>query len=123
MVNYASFKGLATDLISQNGREVIFVALGTQTGEDWNPQFGPDVETTVTAVVTKFKTAEIDGTIIRKQDKKMLIDAVDYQTIVDAGGGLEQQRVKDGDQEYSIVDFEEIKPGPLGIMYKVQCRL
>ena len=123
MVDYNSAKTTATRLLSENGRAVTIISNGPNTGTAWNPEYGAAVQTPVTAVVTKYKTNEIDGTIIRKEDKKMLIDADDIQAAIDAGGPIETQKIKDGDTEYSIIDVEEIKPGPVSILSKVQCRV
>lgn len=123
MVDYNAAKATATRLLSENGRTVQIIAAGTATGPAYDPTPGADIITEVTAVVTGFSTIEIDGTIIRALDKKMLIDADDIQEAIDAGGPIEAQKIKDGDITYSIVNVDQIKPGPVDIMHKVQCRV
>lgn len=123
MVNYDSAKATAIRLLRQNGRSIQIIATGTNTGTDYNPVYGPDIITEAKAVFTMFSTNEIDGTIIEKSDKKVLIDSDYLQAAIEAGGPLIAQKIKDGDVEYSIINVDEIKPGPLSIMSKLQCRV
>lgn len=110
--NYSGLQSTATRLISKFGRDFTLRTL-QKSGPSYNPVI-VNSDVTVKGVFTKFKAGEIDGTLIQSSDKMVIIDS---SVIPDV-----EQRIVDGSNEYSIVDVDEIKPGEIGMIYKVQAR-
>lgn len=112
-INYAKARASSIKGVSENGRNVVLRSF-TTSGDDWNPVQVP-VDTTVKALQSRFDAKEIDGTLIRTDDKLFLI----------AGGadiGL-AKRLIDGGVDYEVVNVREVKPGAVSILWKVQVRL
>ena len=72
-------------------------------------------DTTVKALVTAYSQREIDGTIILRGDKKILIAA-------NAASPEHNDIIVDGANEYKIINVDTLKPGDTPIMYTVQVR-
>lgn len=105
--------GLAAELIAENGRTMQLVMVA-RSGAAWDPV---QSETTVDVVgmSTMLNYDEVDGDLIRRDDKIILLDS--------STPPLVTHRLRDGDRDYSIVNVREIKPGETTILYKVQARL
>ena len=83
------------------------------SGDPWNPTQTTQ-DTTVVGVVTIYKTGEIDGTLIQRGDRKILLAAEVAPTPAD--------RIVDGGIEFAVVDVVTIAPGPEVVLFKVQAR-
>lgn len=112
-VNYPSLQATANRLITQNGRAVA-VRRTISAGPDWDPiQTTEDAPTS--AVQTKFDRTDTEaGWLIESNDVAYLLPATSAPTTAD--------RIVDG-LELRIVAVRQIRPGPLGMMWKVQARL
>lgn len=112
-IDYNKALASAKRLIRENGRDVT-VRTFTASGDEWNPVQVPN-DVVVKAVQTQFKAEEIDGTLIRTDDKLFLI-----------AGGADislAKRLIDGGIDYEVVNVREVKPGAVSILWKVQVRL
>jgi hypothetical protein len=71
-------------------------------------------EVSCKGIVTNFKINEVDGTIVLRTDKKIILDA----------DALPEQNDKiiDGTDEYTIVNVDSLEPGNTTLLYKVQAR-
>ena len=114
MTLYDNFIILAERLIREKGREITLInrQIGgydpiTNTIND-----GSDTTRTVRAVFTEYGAKEIDGQIIQRGDKRCLI----------AGEVNASEVVRDGDNDYTIVNIEQVMPGEELIISKVQVR-
>ncbi len=106
------FAALATRMIDKHGRNASLVSM-TETGDAWNP-VQAEVLAPVVIVQTQFSAMEVDGDLVRSSDKRYLMDSSVVPT--------SDMRLRDG-VDYSIMNVDEIKPGTLGVLYKVQARL
>lgn len=110
----------ALRMIYKYGRNVEIISQGT--GGEYDPstgQFTPaePKKTNIKAVFVDYETKEIDGTNVLRTDKKVLI----------AAASLEEKpstttKIKDGSEEYSVIDVNIIQPGNTKILYEVQAR-
>lgn len=100
-------------MINKYGRTSYLVSV-TKSGVDYDPVI---TETLISckALQSIFTTNEIDGTLVKADDKKFLI-AGNVNITTD-------MLLKDGDKKYSIVRIMEVKPGDTLILSKVQARL
>lgn len=100
-----------TFLVTEDDRLLILEA--GQSG-----QGGPKTTTQLSlyAVITDFNQNEIDGSLIRRSDKKALI----------AGTAIDKPDTFDelitASARYKIINVEEITPGQKSVLYKLQLR-
>ncbi|MCP5006168.1 MAG: hypothetical protein GY941_19840 [Planctomycetes bacterium] len=103
----------ATRLIAKHGRVIIIRVKTEDDPNDWQTT-STSVDHSVIGVQTQFKTADIDGEMIRSKDKRFLIDGVveinESMTLIEDG------------LEYDIINAELVQPGTRSILYKVQAR-
>ena len=112
---HESFVRLATRLIKKNGRPLSLIEHSSLTGsEAWDPGSNIESEKSVIGVQIKFKAEELNGELKLKTEKVFLIDTAT------AGAITLDMRIKDeNDVSYSILHFDEVKPGETSILYKV----
>ncbi|MCF0055517.1 hypothetical protein [Dyadobacter sp. CY356] len=116
---YSEMADMAKEAIAENGRPVI---LRRNTEGSYNPATDTftgtgNVDENPSALFTEYKQAEIDGTVIIRGDKKVLLaDAAltappEYNDII-----------VDGSDEYKVINIFTVKPGDTSIIYKLQVR-
>lgn len=115
MSKYSGMANTATKMINTSGRNILIkrVVAGTFNPLTNSIAGATSSETTVKAVVTKYKYHEIDGQVIKASDKKILLSA---GTDIRVGDKM----IDDG--EYHIVDIEEVNPGTQAVLLKAQAR-
>lgn len=111
---YDRLQATASRLIAQYGREVILLKR-TTSGTAYNPVVTENSHY-VYGVQSEYKSHEIDGTLIQRNDKKFLV----YSSLVVPDT---KDALQDGTKKYSIIDVKEIKPGTTNIFYEIQARL
>lgn len=104
----------ATRLIAKHGRAMSLVTINDDA-EPWEDVSGTETTQAVTGVQTSFTAQEVDGNLVKADDKKMLIDSTVTPTTA--------MRLQDGSTDYSIIAVEEVKPGDIAILYKLQVRV
>ncbi len=109
---YGNMAKLASEMITEYGRDMIMRTY-TESGPSYSPVRTP-VDVGLKGVFTKFKTSDVDGTLIKKEDKMVLIDSAVVPE--------KSASIIDGGNVYEIVDFDEIAPGTTSILYKLQAR-
>lgn len=116
--DYGNLIETTTAQIADKGRDVQIVY---KTAGDYNPdtdKLDNDIEETVTvkAVVTNYNKRDVSGGLVESNDLQVMI----------AADGITKpktsDKVLDGDEEFSIVNVLEIKPGSTAILYKLQVR-
>lgn len=112
---YGGLADTAKKLIADKGRTVTLRSTGAQV---YNPitdtMTGGNTDTSVKAVFTAFKQTEIDGTLIQRGDKKVLLAA----GIEPKGNDI----IVDGGAHYRVVDIMAVQPGDTTILYTLQAR-
>jgi hypothetical protein len=119
-MNYDKIAQTALTQIRDKGREITVKTPGGDMVYDpatdtFTP--GTDVTETVKAVFTQFSVKDVDGELIKRTDKRVLIAASDLDAEPDT-----QTKIVDGSTEYSVINTETIKPGDTAILYMVQVR-
>jgi hypothetical protein len=117
--DYTSIVDVAIRQIKDKGRSVTLKHVVNGAYDPQTDTNGADGSSTqiVKMVITKFKSSEVDGTMILKSDKRGLL-ATDGLTTAPLIGDL----ITDGGVTYTIVDFDTIQPGDTVILYKLQLR-
>jgi hypothetical protein len=129
MVNFANLKATAQVLIEGNGRTITVSRRDTTISDPTKPWRGapvPGADTTVSvkAVVLAFDDALVDGTLVKRGDKKALISV---QSVEDATSGTAPDLKSfdtfvDGAEDWEIMSVNEVDPGDTSVMYTLQIR-
>ncbi len=84
--------------------------------EPWDePQPGSPQEFTLAAMLDKWMKNEIDGTLIRATDKKVMVTAIAEIPTTD-------DKMAIGGVEHEIISVEPQAPSGVALFYIVQCR-
>jgi hypothetical protein len=129
-LNYTNFRSLADRLISENGRALTIVRRDqsnfTDPAKPWRGSTeAAEVSTAVTGVFIEYEKEDVDGDLVRRGDKRVLIAAKDVE---DESASSENVKVEDYDHvldgtvRWKILSAELIEPGSQRIMYDVQVR-
>lgn len=118
-IDYTALLAKVRKIIRENGRPATLVKKNN-TPDDadmpWLGSTGDDTELVVTAVFGTYKSEEADGDAVRRGDKKVLIDA-------DIGTDLRNyDQIKEGSDVWHIVDYDEVAPGAIDLLYILQVR-
>jgi deoxyxylulose-5-phosphate synthase len=116
---YTGLAAISLRMIDEKGRNVTHVKQGTNVYSPSAGTFtaGTETETTVKAVFTDFKLSDIDGELIRKDDKMLLIAASSLSeepTTAD--------KIKESGIEWTVVAVNIVKPADTALLYKLQVR-
>lgn len=124
MVDYVSLAATAKRLIDANGRDVTLIKRDRIAADVDKPWRGGNAAPTsvgpLKGVIVPFGAEEIDGSLVRREDKKALIAAND-----DDSEMLEQFDVLidgDPDDPWRIIEAEVINPGDVRVIYILQVR-
>lgn len=105
--------------IADKGRDVKLVSTGADV---WNPATGTftagtPTEKTVKAVFVSFRLSDIDGELIRTDDKLCLIAASSL-----SAQPTTSDKIKEGSTEWAVVSVNTIQPADIALLYKIQVR-
>lgn len=118
--NYAQIRDKTViPLLKRFGKITPAVLLfpGTQTGPDYNPEPGADVEVNATVVQTSWKKNEIDGKSIQKDDVKYLVSPEDLTQDPELAA-----QINVGGIIYQIMNVDPLSPGSTIMLWTVQGR-
>ena len=101
----------AEQLIIENGRELTLREM-VASGSSYDPTLTPS-DVPVVGVVFAYRKDEIKGPV-QVGDKKVLLKA---GTVLN-----EKMKIVDGGKTFDIEEIEQIKPGEVGILYKLRIR-
>jgi len=113
--DYSGIASTAAAQIADKGRNITYTSVGIGT---FNPATGSytgetETDTTLKAVFTEFLENQIDGSVIKRGDKQVLITDVTPKI---------NDKITDGSDIYQVVNIKEIKPGDTACLYKLQVR-
>lgn len=129
-LNYTRFRALAERLIEENGRTIQLVRKdqGNPVDSDkpWRESTGADdITFDVIGVFIDFEADDVDGTLVLRTDKRVLIAD---KSVTEEGGSAANLNIEDynsiidGGTRYAIVKPTVIEPGNQRIMYDLQVR-
>ena len=129
MINYTRMRATAERLIEANGRTMTFTKLGStpaNPAEPWREDTGADdVEITALVLETEFENEDIDGQLVRRGDKKMLVAASSIETNAPSGADTtlaDYDELLDEGAPWKIMAVLPTRPGEPRIMYEVHVR-
>lgn len=115
--NYAEDRADADGMIAEAGQEGIIRRAGESTGDPWNPTVGEPTDHPCLIVDFDFSAMEIDGSLIRAWDRRVLVSAgsLDIEP-------TEVDTIVIGGQEHAIVRVSPLAPGGVVVLYEIQAR-
>ena len=115
---YTNMAATALAQINDKGRTVTLREYGDAVYDPATDTFtqGSADDVIAKALFTKFKTGDVDGELIKHEDKRVLIAASGVSK--PAQGSL----IVDGSDSYRVINTDEIKPADTSILYMVQVR-
>lgn len=129
MINYTRMRATAVRLIEANGRTMTFTKLGStplNPAEPWREDSGvDDTDITVIVLESEFENEDIDGTLVRRGDKKMLVAASSIEANAPSGADTDLEdydELLDGGTPWKIERVLPTRPGEPRVMYEVQVR-
>lgn len=115
--DYARSKATAERLINRFGQAGAIRRAGNATGDDWNPTTGAFTDTACMLVELEFTANEIDGTLIRATDRKVLVSTAGMEA-----APTEADKLVIGDNPMDIVAVKPLSPGGLVLLWEVWAR-
>jgi hypothetical protein len=122
--SYTSLQTKVMKAVNKLGRDTTFAMKSESPADSNKPWRGPADASDTTlgpakAVFSSFMDEAIDGTIIRRSDKDVIVaytalgaDLRNIDTIIDPMDG----------QEYGVLSVNIVAPGPSIIIYQMHCR-
>lgn len=115
--DYSRSVATALRLITRFGTDAKIIRAGTPSGPPNNPTPGTPVPYDCKAVFDKWRTDQIDGTLIQMGDLKVLV----------ASSGLSIEPTPADNFQYSATDYAivnvmPVKPGGTVVYYELQVR-
>ena len=110
---HENFRDLATELINKNGLTCQLISI-TNSGDEWNPTLS-ESEVDVTAIQLSFNANDIDGELVKRDDKLFMIDSSVIPSL--------DMKFKHKNKSYEIKYIDTLEPADTAIRYKIQCRL
>lgn len=103
------------EALAEVGTDALIEREGEVSGPDYAPEYGEPTQIPVIVLFSKFKSQEIDGTLIRRDDVKLLVEAKGTAPTV-------RDRVNVGGVSYAIIDAAPIQPAGIPVLWILQCR-
>lgn len=127
-LNYTQLRTTAERLIEDNGRSMTLTQRDTGNPIDpnkpWRGSTGAsDVSVSVIGVFIDYETDLIDGEIIMRGDKRVLVAAKSVSDASPSNLNLEEYDfLVDGSVSWEIVKVDTVEPGSDRILYDLQVR-
>jgi hypothetical protein len=122
MVNYVSLAAKAKALIEANGRDLTFKTVSRAAADANKPWRGPSAaptEFTLKGVVVDYDEDDVDGDLVRRGDKRVLV----AQNSITGGQDMKiVDAMDDGGLDYKVVAVSPVAPGDTTIIYEIQAR-
>ena len=129
-LNYANFRTVAERLIEENGRDLSLVRRDQGNPVDSAKPWRDSTEAATITVIVKgviidFDKEDVDGSLVRRGDKQVLISD---KSVIDEGGSAANLKIEDYDEvldagvRWKIIQANTIEPGDTRIMYDLQVR-
>ncbi len=129
-LNYTNFRTLAERLIEENGRDLSLVRRDQDNPSDPAKPWRDSTEAAtitfiVKGVIIDFDKEDVDGSLVRRGDKMVLIAD---KSVIDEGGSAANLIIEDYDEirdagvRWKILDANLIQPGDTRILYILHAR-
>ena len=98
-----------------DGQQAVLIRPGTPQQNPWDPPPGDPTETPVWAIAEAYRQNMIDGTLIRAEDRRVMIEAV-------TPAPTTADRLSIGGVEYGIVAVQPEARAGVALYHICQCR-
>lgn len=114
--DYAKMRTTAERLIARFGRSAE-LRRAKAHGPAYDPTIGPDDYCPVTVVLGEYAVKEIDGTLIKAEDRKVTMSTEGVTITPETS-----DRLLIGSTLYDIVTIKPLEPGGTVLLWKMQVR-
>lgn len=94
---------------------VTFLEPSGEPSNPWDAEAGAPIERPIRAMVQNYPLGMIDGTLIRQEDRRLMVSASGPEPKVN-------WRLSLGGVTYSIISIRKIAPGNVPLYFEVQAR-
>jgi hypothetical protein len=116
-MDYQRLQNRADDLITRYGSPGYLRQAGVETGDDpWNKTPGEPRDYPCRVLVINYEDSEVDGTRVRREDKRALISAGDLPDVTQANS------LQAGGLWYEIIRLLPLRPASVTVIYEAQVR-
>jgi hypothetical protein len=116
--DYAALRdGTVAALMAKYGVAAVLVRWTKGAYNKGTASFGAGSTTNndVTIVIDEFRIDEVDGTLVRREDKKFIMGGADTEPIMN-------DKIKIGSDQWEVLNVTPIKPGGVTVAYIIQAR-
>ncbi len=108
---------VVTPLLEKYGVDAVIVRTtkGSYNVANGNFPSASEADNTVVVAIMDFRADEIDGTLIRREDKRIYMTGTGFAPV-------QNDRLKIGSDEWEIISITPIKPGDVVVVYDIQAR-
>jgi hypothetical protein len=124
MVNYVKSAATAKRLIEANGQDVSLYRKNETASDATKPWRGPagtgnKLIATVKGVVVDMNDKDVDGTLIRRSDRKLMVanDSLPTGTTTE-----DIDHIRIAGEDYKVVSSSPLQPGAVRILYEFVLR-
>jgi hypothetical protein len=128
-LSYSALAAKADSLITKFGRSMTLTrndqADPSDPSKPWRGSTGAaDVSITVIGVFTDYTKEDVDGTLVRRGDKKVILSASAATTAAGSSNSKveDYDALVDGGVSWNIVHTTVVEPGDTRIIYELQVR-
>lgn len=117
--DYTRSQATADRLINNFGQAATLVKTTASTTKPYDPSSGIETKTStaITVAVLDYFNSEIDGTLIRRDDKKIYMSALGLTVVPEV-----KDNIVVGGVVHSVVNINHINPGGVIVAYVLQAR-
>ena len=116
--NYTKVRRTSDSLIAKFGTTVYIRRIDINSeSSPWDPAQTGYTDYESTALITGYEESSVDGTLIKNDDKKVLLSAQGLDITPDYSDKLIY-----GTQEYEIRNISPLAPGGTVVLYELQIR-
>lgn len=113
--NYAPAEATAKRLIARFGQSITQHVI-SGGGSAWNPA-QTETDYTLTGAVLNYRRRDVDGTLIKASDRRVIVSTEGMTTTLDTAHKLTVGGIK-----HSIIDVRELNPGGTILYLEAQVR-
>lgn len=118
LFDYIRLSKRAADLIYRYGDAcTVKNYVDTPNPSPFDPPTRTETNWPTRGVFLKYKDSEIDGTLVRQGDQRVLLAGWGNQTPVKGQG-----RIVRGGEDWAIIEVSILRPDPVTMLYNVQVR-
>lgn len=116
--DYARLRGRADRLVARFGVAGTILSRTAGTGPAWDPGIASSASRSCRLVETEYDSADVDGTVVRRDDRRLLVSAASLGGYEIAQGDRISYLGRTGE----VISSAPVQPGGVPLIVQVQTR-